>query len=286
MQTPSRRSKSRMVCLPLELYRPTLEFVESPTDLCTVSRCSKIMRDEAEPLLYYHPVIKHAKQMISLLRRVSASPARGTYVFALDLVVKRWHRWILSSIFRLLSQALTRMIRLHSLNISYETVLLVAGFDPPSCGRLFNHCTFQLITFECWFTPDASLLSFLATQPHLRNLTCGWSNDKLTQNLEVPESIVPQLTVLYVHDGFEATSRFLKNRPVTHLRIFEFNYPRFFHNIPLSSGPLRALWIPYQPFEVLLSVAKNAPHLELLCGRVFRTLSVCAIYSMPNVYGG
>jgi hypothetical protein len=169
-----------------------------------------------------------------------------------------------------LASLLSNLVNLVALHIDLDPYYLREQW--PSCGNLFNNCTFRLRTFYCNFRLDDNLNGFLAKQPTISEF--GWLPERAGLDPFVfPPALLPNLKIfslpfcLYV-DGYlkRGFSNITQGRPITH-----FSWPRrpfksiySLRMLGISAESLRVLYTTADGLEILEDLAELLPSLECL----------------------
>jgi hypothetical protein len=240
--------------LPLEVHRAILRKVDSKRDLCAVARVSRLMRMEAEWLIYRDIELGKrgsARTVVLVLKHIISSTVLPLYVrcFALmpDWQITSEHH--LASIFHLLSRVLQKMTRLRNLKLRIRVPLAYAN--------LLSRCTFKLSIY--------SPLRFLESQPEIRILKLG---SILAQGMPVASpSFLPNLATLVA--SRKLTAILVPRRPVTRVWLSYLDYQSLGF-LALSSAPILALgicicWNPSNgpSLDTIVDLGSFAPDMEI-----------------------
>lgn len=178
--------------LPVELYRPIVEFVQ-PHDwrtLVTLSATSKNWNVEAQrPLYQSFDYISSATRQKLFLERVVASPHLGALVKSYKVTMNFSLGDMSENVFiSLLHEALMVMPNLRAFAFRTQT-------SEPATQNILLDCPFQLEDFSWGCHADEErLVVFLSKQPHITNLNIDiWDQ---IEHPSVPPNLVPNMTSL------------------------------------------------------------------------------------------
>jgi hypothetical protein len=236
-----------MVYLPPELYSSILGQVTSRRDLCAVTRVSRLLHSESEPLIYRDLDLDHrirSRTKIAICRRLCTSDVLPLYVQSFT-----W-RWRVDSHFLafslLLPRVLSRLTRLRSLSLML----------PAATGgvRLFGRYRFKLVILKIICLDerlnDDCLLPFLETQDKLQHLEFGHIahlNHLILPDRPLPLGFLPNLSVLCA--PYVDSVRLISGRSITHLSGWANSDYSSLKALSLSATPLMALVIGVGPNE-------------------------------------
>ena len=204
-----------MPFLPVELYRPIIQYIDTPKDLYHLLLTSRVLHVEAEPQLY-HTIVCPIEGYDWRLGVVCSSPLKASYIRSLDLryLILGSHQF--SSIYHDFLRAFQWMVNLRHLQLPTEDNGVHGLSFVPS-----SDCTFRLEALSLgaprsrWgLTAPSSqtLYTFLESQVELKELDCPYL--PLGPG-SLPQLFLPKLQTLRAHQG--VLCALLPGRPISRL---------------------------------------------------------------------
>ena len=168
--------------LPLELYRPIAEHLDSRDDVHRWMRANWFCYRELENIFYRKLDLNHPN--LDTIERVlsgfETSPRRASYVLNLTL---RSNTLYPSPKLTAISTLLLQLTNLRHLELECSSTDL---------GGLLDDCSFQLQRFEFNGDDDLYLPRFLASQPRIQHLSIRYYRS----TTELPSTTLPHLRIL------------------------------------------------------------------------------------------
>lgn len=210
--------------LTLEAYALIAKFVGGRADLCSLCRVSKTSQLAAERVLYNTIHLGDPDTTMVLCNLFAEQPRVSPLVIALSISLEDDDETSDSTplalpfdYWQVVSRGLQHLPYLRFLHIYIDD-----GSDPHNAWVL-NSCQFQLHTFHCDLSWDASLVIFLSNQNEITDLyIADFSEDTPENVLLISRSLRGARSLPTVHNiectFTEAVGVLVPGRPVTHVK--------------------------------------------------------------------
>ncbi|KIY52479.1 hypothetical protein FISHEDRAFT_35146 [Fistulina hepatica ATCC 64428] len=266
-----------------ELYREIAGLMGTRSDLASLARVSRGFQAAAEYSLYNTLYLIDPTCAMAAFRTLASQPRLAVLVDALTLYVPSDEEAYMDSeddvdmdvsmalpegYWHATASALRSMTRLRHLDVQISTE------EQAQNAWILDDCSFRLRSFQCDFDWDAHLATFLNSQTDILDL-CLLNFRKDSEGAGLSPDALPRLTIFHC-PVLDASSVFLRNRPVTHLKTclssMRHSHSRatelLAESLRYASKPLRALDIadlPYcDPMELDWLVAASVDELRFL----------------------
>jgi hypothetical protein len=145
-----------MVCLPLDLYGPIIDYLDSKNDLLSLTQVSNPFQQESERFLYQGVMVRDGPTLATFCKAICASSRRADHVLSLCISIHYvdFDDGVVDII--LLSQAFAQITRLLHL-----TLLMPLNSLPSSIFETSQFQLYSLTSNDC--VEDQGLLRFLET---------------------------------------------------------------------------------------------------------------------------
>jgi hypothetical protein len=242
--------------LPMELYRPIFQEIDSKGELCSLSRVSRSMQAEAERLLYHKLELMGNRDIIMICERIRSTPRIRPYVRECQLKA-HWDRSpCLRSFYTLVAFALSKLTNLRRLAILDAFGFLI------TFTWILKNCRFKLRKFQSHLKFDRNLLSFLESQVELKDLgvlTIMHTAISVNLSSRFSSQFLPNLVILRCIN----LSSIFSSHIITHLDVHTIS--EFVLPLPISFHRIVTLRLG----KIHVELPDHTPNLEVLSVRDF-----------------
>jgi hypothetical protein len=245
-------------------------------DLFNLLTASRLFQAEAERRIYHAVHLSTADDIERSCKSLLSVPRFWPLIESLDI-------WQISNdgdpeiepFATPLAALLEKLVNLIALYIRVSAHAKVWSL----CGRLFEHCTFQLRVLYCHFTLDADFAAFLEKQSSI--VKFEWSPIAAAL-LPFPRNAHPHLKILSYHGlDFRRMAPFIvPGRPITH--IWSSSVPPRIEDIVRSTQAIEALCFCIIDWDLLKDLPEGLPYLRYLGIIDYESVDVCIFYNLLN----
>lgn len=260
--TPSAMSFNE---LPLDILDSLCQFIPTP-DLLTLSLSNSVFYPFAQRYIYREVSLCGQANAVRCLKTMQAKKELGRFVRRLTLRLEP-NALVLRSFAVMLAEVLSGMFNLNSLDIVLPPSASFVLAPTDAQGTIYPRLEF----FSCNFPLDASVCSFLARTPSLRELQLGQGPSGVLASTQsplpatLPASALPRLALFM--GPSEAASVLVPGRPLESVHLFSGDLTEdVLFALARSAAPITifgAFTHSLSP-SVLLCLAANLPHLHCL----------------------
>ena len=234
-----------MESLPLELYRPIIQFLTEKRDILSVCLVSQRLHSEATYALYHHLQLKGAYQLFAWAKATQDFPHLSQLTHAISIPTRAC---LSNGQKRTFAQALASLVNLKELRIkhqlsenqcsdAYLSPWMLEGVSDKL--ELFHS---ELGEYEMGFE---CLTPFFVSHPHIRYLhwTGGDQSSVSCTSDELDSALLPRLSTIHL-DHWRVLGKISNTRSVRRLRL---------GNIALSADTLHQLGLALEPLSDTLT---------------------------------